>query len=93
MTNQNQTIPNYEVHCGKCGWWGYMSQLKAAYGIIPPDNVAAEPGCPQCLSGWLEYDGSLYVALYAAIGNLVLAEHQFNQAMENLHCEISRQQS
>lgn len=35
---------HYEVHCGKCGWWGYREDLHSKFG------------CPMCLSNhWLEY--------------------------------------
>ena len=56
--NQNQTIQNYEVHCGKCGWWGMISQLKLVYVLVGRDDVTSEPGCPVCESGslWLEYN-------------------------------------
>lgn len=44
----------YEVHCNRCNWWGYKSQLKLLY---KPDTVRIAPlGCPACLSDkWLEY--------------------------------------
>ena len=48
----------YEVHCGKCNWWGMLEQLKTIYKSNPaePEDVIPEPACPMCLSDyWLEY--------------------------------------
>lgn len=50
---------HYEVHCGRCHWWGYESQLKAVYKLDPLqlDGVIATPGCPICFSDhYLEYE-------------------------------------
>lgn len=49
---------HYEVHCGKCKWWGYESQLRKIYSPIPLGVGAVEPElcCPLCCeAGWLEY--------------------------------------
>ena len=91
MTNQTQTIPNYEVHCGRCKWWGYMSQLVTTYEPSV-DDVSAEPGCPMCMAGipWLEFREN---RLEESLINLALAEQDFKDSMENLHCQISQQQS
>ena len=95
MTSQNQqelamTIPNYEVHCSNCGWWGYMSQLKIIDVLIEPDDISSEPGCPGCLMGWLEFRDN---SIEEAVTNLALASKQFKESMENLHCQISLRQS
>jgi len=87
--SQTQTIPDYEVHCTNCRWWGYMSQLKTIYVHIGPDDVSAEPGCPQCLLGTLEFEEN---SIEEALTNLVSAGKQFKASMENLHCQISQQQ-
>lgn len=55
---------HYEVHCGKCGWWGYESQLRKIYKPIPTEQggVAPELCCAICgEAGWLEFgeDNSL----------------------------------
>ena len=43
----------YEVHCGRCSWWGYKKQLKPVYII----HERSSPGCPMCLSSeWIEYE-------------------------------------
>ena len=82
-------IPNYEVHCDRCKWWGYMSQLKLVYIATRDDN--REPGCPSCLatSAWLEFKPN---SLGEAVSNLVHTGKELKQAMENLHCQISQQQ-
>lgn len=49
---------HYEVHCGRCHWWGTLDQLKSIYKLNPtdPTDVIPEAGCPMCLSDqWLEY--------------------------------------
>ncbi len=38
---------HYEVHCGQCGWWGMLSQLRAIYNSSSDEP---EPVCPMCLS-------------------------------------------
>ena len=48
----------YEVHCGRCRWWGAISQMKKIYKPNPsnPSSIVPELGCPWCLSDqWLEY--------------------------------------
>lgn len=48
----------YEVHCGRCKWWGQIRQLKSVYVPNPlePGDVMSESGCPVCEScDWLEY--------------------------------------
>ncbi len=84
--SQTQTIPDYEVHCDRCKWWGLMSQLKIIY-IATPDDVDIEPGCPSCLatSAWLEFKPN---SLEEAVSNLVHTGKELKQAMENLHCQI-----
>ncbi len=45
---------HYEIHCGKCNWWGMNEQLKTVYVAVHRD-VAKELGCPMCESDqWLE---------------------------------------
>jgi len=54
MTNQK-----YEVHCGRCKWWGMEDQLKVRYrpDTIRLGDVIPEPACPTCLSDqYLEYE-------------------------------------
>jgi len=49
----------YEVHCGRCGWWGLKSQLATVYVAYPncPGDVVPELGCPMCLADqFLEYE-------------------------------------
>lgn len=48
----------YEVHCGRCRWWGKIDQMRTIYKPNPsePEDVIPTPGCPMCLSDqWLEY--------------------------------------
>ncbi len=43
----------HEVHCGKCNWWGMLSQLRAIHNSTSNEP---EPVCPMCSSDqWLEY--------------------------------------
>lgn len=48
---------HYEVHCGKCHWWGYESQLRKIYKRLPlTKGVEPELCCPTCCeAGWLEH--------------------------------------
>ena len=49
---------HYEVHCGRCHWWGMINQMKAIYKPNPKKigDIVPELGCPMCLSDqWLEY--------------------------------------
>ncbi|GAG79254.1 unnamed protein product [marine sediment metagenome] len=49
------TTHPYEVHCGRCHWWGMIEQLVPVCVVVHRD-VAKELGCPICLSDqWLEY--------------------------------------
>ena len=53
-----ESQPHYEVHCGQCGWWGFICQMKCIYKPNPSmhEDVTPELGCPMCLSDqYLEY--------------------------------------
>ncbi|KKL14896.1 hypothetical protein LCGC14_2511050 [marine sediment metagenome] len=46
---------HYEVHCGKCKWWGWNKQLRRTNTSDPTDGIA-RAACPICLSDqYLEY--------------------------------------
>lgn len=58
--------PHYEVHCGRCKWWGYKKQLRTGIAY-------AGDSCPVCHSeAYLEYMNSksaeqVYLAYATAI--------------------------
>jgi len=50
---------HYEVHCGRCHWWGRIDQMKTIYYPNPVlgEDVIPVPACPMCLSDlYLEYE-------------------------------------
>ena len=55
---QTEADRQYEVHCGRCNWWGMIDQMKPIYKPNPLQlgDVIPELGCPICSSDqWLEY--------------------------------------
>lgn len=65
---------HYEVHCGKCGWWGYESQLRKIYKPIPTEQggITPELCCAMCgEAGWLEYKDNSSISLEDSVVNAV----------------------
>lgn len=65
---------HYEVHCGKCGWWGYESQLRKIYSPNPLEQggVTPELCCPMCYeAGWLEFKDDGPANLAKSVTNAV----------------------
>jgi len=85
----------YEVHCGRCNWWGRVDQMRLIYNTNPskPGDVIPELGCPKCSSDqWLENDES---GIVDAMYNLIEKREALLETLVKLReviatCQISQ---
>ncbi len=74
----SESHQHYEVHCGKCQWWGYKKSI-------------LEFGCPMCSSTeWLEYENNSPTSLHEAVLELSEKKELFFQALMQLGRNMER---
>lgn len=81
----------YEVHCGKCNWWGMISQMRAIFKPNPSKlgDVIKELGCPMCLTDeHLEYKDESIGRLEQALLTLSCTYSEVRVAFKELRERI-----